>query len=151
MKKELSFIGDNIRFLRRQSGLTLAELAQKAGMSQGPLGRIERGINAPSASVMYSLSKVLGVSVNAFFIDNERDLGPVRFRGRHDPFIVTIADEETVLPIKIQAMAREIIGLFQALEDICHAQKRANIPLSVPFESTRQDTAYHGNPSRRRV
>jgi len=65
VKPTLDFIGKNIRFLRRQSSWTLAELATRVGMSEGPLGRIERGVNAPSASVIYRLSKVFGASVNA--------------------------------------------------------------------------------------
>ncbi len=138
MKADLDFIGKNIRFLRRQGSLTLAELARRVGMSEGPLGRIERGVNAPSASVIYRLSKVFGVSVNALFTDAEQDLHTIRFEGKHDPFLVTIGKEEAVLPKKIQGMAWDLIEAFSALEDICNAQKRANIPLFVPFEPTRE-------------
>ncbi|MBW1893908.1 MAG: helix-turn-helix transcriptional regulator, partial [Deltaproteobacteria bacterium] len=49
MKKDLTFIGKNIRYFRRQRGWTMATLATKAGLSETPLGRIERCENAPSA------------------------------------------------------------------------------------------------------
>lgn len=105
-------------------------------MSEGPLGRIERGINAPSASVIYRLAKVFGVSVNALFAEAEEDLHNVRFEGAHDPFLVSIGKEDAVLPAGIQKMAGDIIAGFQALEDICNARKRAKIPLLIPFDST---------------
>lgn len=138
MKPPLDFIGKNIRFLRRQSSWTLAELATRVGMSEGPLGRIERGVNAPSASVIYRLSKVFGVSVNALFADAEQDLHTIRFEGKQGPFLVTIAKEEAALPGRVQSAAGVIIEAFQALEDICNARKRANIPLLIPYDPTEQ-------------
>jgi len=118
VKTTLDFIGKNIRFLRHQSSWTLAELAARAGMSEGPLGRIERGVNAPSASVIYRLAKVFGVSVNALFAEAEQEIRNVRFEGARDPFLVSIGKEEAVLPFKVQGMAGDIIEGFQALEDI---------------------------------
>ena len=59
MKTNLEFIGKNIRYLRRERGWTLSTLAVKTGMSEVPLGRIERSVNAPSASAIYCLSKAL--------------------------------------------------------------------------------------------
>ena len=138
MKPTLDFIGKNIRFLRRQSSWTLAELAKRVGMSEGPLGRIERGVNAPSASVIYRISKVFGVSVNALFADAEQDLHTIRFEGKQNPFLVTIGKEDAALPGRVQSAAGDIIAGFQALEDICNARKRAKIPLLIPFDPTEQ-------------
>jgi len=107
-------------------------------MSEGPLGRIERGVNAPSASVIYRLSKVFGVSVNALFADAEQDLHTIRFEGKQDPFLVTIGKEDAALPGRTQSAAGDIIEAFQALEDICNARKRAKIPLLIPFDPTEQ-------------
>ena len=149
MKPTLDFIGKNIRFLRRQSSWTLAELAKRVGMSEGPLGRIERGVNAPSASVIYRLSKVFGVSVNALFADADQDLHTIRFEGKHDPFLVTIGKEDALLPGRTQSVAGDIIGGFQALEDICNAQKRAKIPLLIPFDPTEQGMEMLSETARR--
>jgi Zn-dependent peptidase ImmA (M78 family)/DNA-binding XRE family transcriptional regulator len=138
MKPPLDFIGKNIRFLRRQHSWTLAELAARVGMSEGPLGRIERGLNAPSASVIYRLSKVFGVSVNAFFANAEQDLHTIRFEGKQEPFFVTLQKEDAALPSRVQRAAGAIIEAFQALEDICNARKRAKIPLLIPYDPTEQ-------------
>jgi Zn-dependent peptidase ImmA (M78 family)/DNA-binding XRE family transcriptional regulator len=138
VKPTLDFIGKNIRFLRRQSSWTLAELAKRVGMSEGPLGRIERGVNAPSASVIYRLAKVFGVSVNALFAEAEQDLHTICFEGKQEPFLVNIGKEEAALPARVKSAAGDIIAAFQALEDICNAQKRAKIPLLIPFDPTEQ-------------
>jgi Zn-dependent peptidase ImmA (M78 family)/DNA-binding XRE family transcriptional regulator len=138
VKPNLDFIGKNIRFLRRQSSWTLAELATRVGMSEGPLGRIERGVNAPSASVIYRISKAFGVSVNALFVDAEHDPHTKRFEGKQGPFLVTIGKEDAALPGRVQSAADDIIEVFQALEDICNARKRAKIPLLIPSDPTEQ-------------
>jgi len=136
MKIDLAFIGRNIRRLRRQRNLTMAELADKIGMSQVPLGRIERGVNAPSASVIFRLSKALGVSVDTLFAEDEHEFKSFQHESAQNPFPVPLDDLDKELPVRIKTMAHEIITAFWALEDICSAQKRASIPLFIPFEPT---------------
>ncbi|MGD9687317.1 MAG: helix-turn-helix domain-containing protein, partial [Desulfobacter sp.] len=43
MFEDLKFIGNNIRSFRQSRNWTLAQLASKIGIQEGPLGRIERG------------------------------------------------------------------------------------------------------------
>jgi len=136
MQIDLGFIGKNIRNLRRQRNWTMAELAAKIGMNPVPLGRIERGVNAPSASVIYRLAKALGVSVDTLFAEHEQDFRSFQHESSRDPFPVTLDKLDEVLPKKVKAMAQALIDAFWALEDICNAQKRARIPLLIPFEPT---------------
>jgi len=136
MKSDLGFIGRNIRRLRRQRNWTMAELADKIGMSQVPLGRIERGVNAPSASVIYRMSKALNVSVDILFAEDEHALRSFQHGSAQNPFPVPLDDPDKELPVRIKTMAHEIITAFWALEDICGAQKRAGIPLFIPFKPT---------------
>lgn len=52
---------------RRQSlGLTLREVATRAGLSVGFISQIERGITLPSLSSLVSVSRVLGMQVGDF-------------------------------------------------------------------------------------
>jgi len=132
MPSELSFIGKNIRFLRRSRNWTLLQLASKIGIQEGPLGRIERGMNLPSASVIYNLSNVLGVSTNAMFSE-ESCHAPVEVPGMSDACFVTIDPEPAVLPKSLLKACHDIIAAFHALEDICQVQKYAYLPLSIPF------------------
>jgi len=116
--------------------LNIAELASKIGMSQVPLGRIERGVNAPSASVIYRLAKTLGVSVDTLFAEHEQDFKSLQHESARNPFLVPMDKPDEALPPRLKDMAQDIIDAFWALEDLCNAQKRARIPLLIPFEPT---------------
>jgi len=137
MKIDLGFIGKNIRYLRRERGWTLSILAEKIGMNEVPLGRIERSVNAPSASTIYSLSKAFNVAVDTLFAEEHESLQLHRFEDEKNPFLITINTKNLFTP-KLKSMARDIIEGFQALEDICAAQKHAKIPLLIPFEANYQ-------------
>ncbi len=102
-----------------------------------PLVRIEKSVNAPSASTIYSLSKAFNVAVDTLFAEKHESLQLHRFEDEKNPFLITINTENLFTP-KLKSMARDIIDGFQALEDICAAQKHAKIPLLIPFEANYQ-------------
>jgi transcriptional regulator with XRE-family HTH domain len=60
-------VGRQLGRLRRGRGWTLAELARRAGFSDGYLSSIEKGTTAPSLSALATVSAVLGSNVSAFF------------------------------------------------------------------------------------
>ena len=43
-------------------GLTLVEVARRAGLDRGHLSRIERGQQAPSLSALYRIARALGLT-----------------------------------------------------------------------------------------
>ncbi|SDE80058.1 helix-turn-helix domain-containing protein [Pseudonocardia oroxyli] len=53
-------VGATIRALREKSGLSMRELARRAGVSQPFLSQIERGASAPSMITTYRLAEALG-------------------------------------------------------------------------------------------
>ena len=58
-------IGKNIYRFRKNRGLTLSELAERAGISKSYLSNIERNINQnPSIQVMEKIALVLGEDLN---------------------------------------------------------------------------------------
>lgn len=130
MDGELKFIGKNIRFLRRSKNLTILQLASKIGIQEGPLGRIERGMNLPSASVIYQLIKVLGVSADAIF---SSDISRVQSDNCDSTFFVVLPPWTEPLAKNLISACNEIMAGFHALEDICGAQKEAYLPLSLSF------------------
>lgn len=135
MKDQLPAIGRNIRYLRRQNGWTLSGLAEKIKICEGPLGRIERGLNAPSAIVIYRLARVFGVQIDTLFAEKTQDIGFVKqVRMPRGCYPVIVHGETRILPAGIREMAHELTESFQALEDICKVQKRSQIPLHIPFE-----------------
>lgn len=60
-------IGRELRALRRQQGMTVADLAGATGLSIGMLSKIENGNTSPSLSTLQALSHALSVPVTAFF------------------------------------------------------------------------------------
>jgi transcriptional regulator with XRE-family HTH domain len=61
----LTSVADGVRDQRAARGLTLDQLAKRAGLSTAHLSRIESGDRQPSLGALISLSRALGVSVGA--------------------------------------------------------------------------------------
>lgn len=60
-------IGRQVRLLRRKKGLTIAQMAQAAGLSNGMLSKIENGQTAPSLHTLQHLSEALSEPLTALF------------------------------------------------------------------------------------
>ncbi len=60
-------VGRQLRRLRRARGMTLADLAARAGCSDGYLSSVENGSITPTLSALSTLAAVLGADVGAFF------------------------------------------------------------------------------------
>ena len=60
-------LGQDLRILRKQRGLTLAELGENIGRSVGWLSQVERDISEPSLQELRTLSKALDVPISSFF------------------------------------------------------------------------------------
>ena len=135
MNVSLNFVGKNIRFFRRSRNWTIAQLAAKAGIQGPPLGRIERGLNLPSAKVLHNLSKALNVSMDSLF-SKDPSQTQAEQTGSPDTSLVTIDKNPEIPPKSLLKASHEIMVAFHALEDICKAQKHAYLPLSIPFLPT---------------
>src|SRR5437870_4658344 len=71
-------LAERVRRRRQELGLTLKELAQLVGVSQGHLSRIENGRSVPSARTVTRLTKVCGfAAVPAAAIEVERSAARV--------------------------------------------------------------------------
>ncbi|MBX9861129.1 MAG: XRE family transcriptional regulator [Hyphomicrobium sp.] len=56
-------VGDSLRTIRRQQGHSLDTLARASGVSRAMLGQIETGKSAPTITLLWKVSKALGVPV----------------------------------------------------------------------------------------
>ena len=65
------WLGREMRMLRKSRGLSLEELAARAGVSPGLISQIERGLTSPSIRSLRSLAKSLDVPVSWFFQPSE--------------------------------------------------------------------------------
>ncbi|MCA9978434.1 MAG: cupin domain-containing protein [Anaerolineales bacterium] len=62
-------IGNKIRQLREQAGLSLRALADLGGLSFNAISRIERGENSPTVATLHRLATALEVPITEFFRD----------------------------------------------------------------------------------
>lgn len=60
-------LGSRLRQVRDERGLSVRELARRAGCSASLISQIERGNSAPSAGILYALANELSVSLDHLF------------------------------------------------------------------------------------
>lgn len=61
------YLGTTIRELRQNHGLTIAEVAEQAGISRGMLSKIENAQTATSLDTLAKIAAALGVSLSTLF------------------------------------------------------------------------------------
>ena len=60
-------IGREVRAFRHQSGMTIADLSHRTGLSIGMLSKIENGNTSPSLSTLQTLAHAMSVPLTSFF------------------------------------------------------------------------------------
>ena len=76
-------IGSRLRKLRKEQGLSIADLSGKSGVSTGLISQIEREMVVPSVVSLYRIAQALHTSINFFFdTASGNNVGLVR-RGDH--------------------------------------------------------------------
>ncbi|HLU54859.1 MAG TPA: XRE family transcriptional regulator [Pseudonocardia sp.] len=73
----LGEVGNQVRSLRKEAGLTLERLAELSGLSTGIVSQIERGLANPSFGTLVQLAHGLGIPVGALFQVSDRHRSPV--------------------------------------------------------------------------
>lgn len=120
-------VGANLRTLRVAQGLTLAEVARRAGISQGMLSRLETGAVSPSLETVASLATALGTELAALFKSSTQRASDAQFvrsgeglevvrrgtkrghtyhllasdrgpRKLFEPFLITLTDKSEIFP-----------------------------------------------------
>jgi len=141
-------IGSQVRRYRKQLGLTVAGLADRAGLSSGMLSKIENGNTSPSLATLRVLSIALNVPVTALFrqFEEQRDATfvragqglPIERRGTRaghqyqllghsihsevsvEPYLITLREDSEVFPI-FQHGGVEFIYMLQGIVVYRHA------------------------------
>ena len=66
-------IGNKVRNLRQQCGLTQEELADRCELTKGYISQLENNLTSPSIQTLTDLLQILGCTLSDFFIeDNEQ-------------------------------------------------------------------------------
>jgi len=144
-------IGNQLRARRQEIGLTLVQLAERAGMSKGMLSKIENAQASPSLSTLACLAVALDMPVTSFFrgLTEERDAvfvkagrGPeiVRqgtraghryellgnLRGPHkvlEPLLVTLTERTEVFPL-FQHPGVEMLYMLEGIMEYGYGAQR---------------------------
>lgn len=102
-------IGHRIKQARQSAGLSLRDLAERAGVSAMAVSKYERDESTPSSTVLLALAQTLGVRVEYFFRQTEVELEAVEYR------------KHSKLPAKVEqrvlAEVRDRIERWLALEE----------------------------------
>lgn len=94
-------IGRQIRSLRLERELSLAELAEKTGISVGALSQIERGMTSLRVKVIWPLAAALDVEPSVLLSEPEE---PV-----NDLYVVR-HDHRRPIPVRSEGIAKELLS-----------------------------------------
>lgn len=143
-------IGREVREFRTKQGMTVARLANLAGLSAGMLSKIENGNTSPSLATLQALSRALHVPVTAFFrrFEEVRDASfvpaghglKIERRGTRaghqyellghtigkrlgmEPYLITLTTESDVFPL-FQHAGVEFIHMLEGKVVYRHSDK----------------------------
>lgn len=64
-------VGRNVKRLRIAAGLTQAALAERMGVDRAYVSGLELGQRNPTIVTLWHVTKALGVTLHAFFVDDK--------------------------------------------------------------------------------
>jgi transcriptional regulator with XRE-family HTH domain len=67
-------LGEALRFLREQRGISLRALAERVDFSPSFISQIENGQSSPSISSMEKIANALGVTLGQFFLSADKQV-----------------------------------------------------------------------------
>ncbi len=87
-------IGQKIRNLRKDAGMTLNSLAQEAEVSSSLISQIERGKICPTVATLWKILTPLNQSIGSFFEDKE--INPKKVVRKHERKQLNLSDSNAV-------------------------------------------------------
>ncbi len=73
-------VGENVRRIRQEKGLTQEAFAEKSGFTQQYLSDLERGLRNPTVVTLYELAQALGVDHLELLRHSQNEHRPTRQR-----------------------------------------------------------------------
>lgn len=73
----LNEVGNQVRSIRKEAGLTLERLSELSGLSTGIVSQVERGLANPSFATLVQLAHGLGIPVGRLFQVQDQRRSPV--------------------------------------------------------------------------
>lgn len=118
-------IGNTLRRLRTERGLTQKELAAKVsgGLDYTYIGKIEREEQLPSLKILVKLSEALDVPLGSFF--NEADARPTPLLTSGKVVKLAVAREMTILNRELNQLHTDDIPLLVEIVRALNKHRRA--------------------------
>lgn len=86
-------VGERLRRLREAAGVSLSELARRAGVGKATLSGLENGTRNPTLETLWSVTAALGVPITALLADRSS----ATFRGTAvEASLLQVFDDDTV-------------------------------------------------------
>ena len=79
MEKINANIGNNIKKIRKDRGLTIDNLSAISGVSKGMISEIERGVRNPSINTIWNIANALKIPIN-FILKQNNSSEPVIYK-----------------------------------------------------------------------
>lgn len=102
-------LGQRLRILRRSAGLSLSELAQRAGVSVGMISQIERNLANPSVRMLERLRVALNVPLTTLLEGDGPDFVPPGQANGAQPF-VRRANQRPHFSVGAGGLAKELLS-----------------------------------------
>ncbi|MCP3709493.1 XRE family transcriptional regulator [Paraburkholderia sp. CNPSo 3274] len=145
------FLGATIRDLRQRHALTIAQVAEQAGISRGMLSKIENAQTSTGLDVLHRIAQALGVSLSALFRNFDVPQGDAQLvkkgagmevvrkgtkrghtyhllaydqgpRKAFEPFLITLEDEAERFPT-FEHPGTEFIHMLKGVIEYRHGQQ----------------------------
>ena len=114
MLKNEKSMGELIRQMRKSSGMSQMQLAEKIGISYQQVQKYEKGVNRLTVSRMKQIAGALGVPAS-LFLDEEDPLMPAEQKGRTG----LLNDEARLLMLFRRIPSKKLKhGFIEMLEDV---------------------------------
>ena len=119
-------IGSKIKGIRKEKGISIAELSKKSGVSAGLISQVERNAVNPSVATLWKISKSLNVSIGYFFDEENVEVreagrdyvekGKIEHKGTEYNGPVTMVDSE--LEKENQELKRKLIAAQERIIEL---------------------------------
>ena len=133
-------VGEKIKSLRETKEISVAELAERSGLAEDQIHRIENNVDLPSLAPLIKIARAQGAVVcrkesaedTISFSNNAMDLRThMRYHSlskskadRHmEPFIVDVASNDNVEFTLSSHEGEEFIYVMEGVIEVCHGKK----------------------------
>lgn len=70
-------LASNVLRIRKAMGLTQVQMADRSGVPQGTISRLEKGLVLPNPADLYNLAECLNTSIDVLLKAPEQEMSPV--------------------------------------------------------------------------